>query len=294
MPFEWPEHLQLTTKQRVASILWTLQQNGGEVTDEEGLVTSKLNDLARDLKVIAVPKMAPGAYAPLIGNMCGERDGSPWATNPLIERDTKGKRTYSIRLLVEDDDMPEPELAWRTTQMPVNVAEQLGFVPAGSATKSEPEEVLIDSPVETVDVGPSEVIEDIPDVPTESTTTEVEVRHDTPAALRKVMAISKIATDLMIELSEIAQPITDDAVLGRLADAMEENARLRQEIRSLKDNVETKAREVSALRHSLKITGANLERVRAAVTTNGHLKGDDFEQAALAKLMQQPPAAKSS
>lgn len=288
MAFEWPEHLQLTTKQRVASILWTLQQNGGEVTDEEGLVTSKLNDLCRDLKVIAIPKSAPGAYAPLISNMCGERDGSPWATNPLIERDTKGKRTYAIRLLVEDDDMPEPELAWRTTSMPKAVAEMLGFVPAGSTT-TEPEEVP-DPPGETVDVGPVDVIGDIPDVPTESTTTDVEIRHETPAPLRKVMALSKIVTDLMIELSEDTP--ADELVLGRLADALAEGERLRQKVAALENVVEAKSREVNSLRQSLKLTGANLERLRTAVTTNGHV-AQDAEQRALAQLMQTPPSTKA-
>jgi hypothetical protein len=294
MAFEWPESMQLQTKQRVASILWTLQQNGGEVTEESGLVTALLNDLCRAARVRVIPNQSPGTYASLISNMCGERQGSPWANDALIERDVKGKRTFAIRLLLEDQEMPEPTLAWAPSFMPVGVAETLGLVPTGSAAETvDVGPVEVDEPEVVIETEPSggedaEVIEDVPEVTTEPA--PVAVRAETPAALRKVLAISKLATDLMIELSEIERRHSDESVLERLAETLAENQRLAETNRELRSLVEAKANEIAALRHSLKLTGANLERLRLAVSTNGSGHFEVDGQRELARLMQAPPA----
>jgi len=288
MPFKWPAGMQVQTRQRVASILWTLrQQPGAEVTDRvSGRATHKLNDLCRELRVRQVPRTSPASYAKLITLMTGDAVDSPWAQNPLIERDVNSKRTYAIRLLVQDEDMPDPNLAWAPSFMPVAVAETLGLVPAGATTK-EAAEVATEATV----AAPDEIA-DVPEVTTEpEPTAAVDVRAETPAALKKVMAISKLATDLMIELSEIEHRHGgDEAVLGRLADALADNERLRGRVRDLEALVETKASEIASLRQSLKLTGANLERLRTAVNTNGHVD-PDADQRALARLMQERPAA---
>jgi hypothetical protein len=188
--------------------------------------------------------------------------------------------------------MPPAELAWAPAVMPVAVAEMIGLVPEGSSSKPEPETEREIEPEPVADE-----VGDIPEVTVEPetvmidtpTSTEVAVRAETPAALRKVLAISKLATDLMIDLSELSQR-TDDVALGHLADALEENQRLREQVRQLQAAVEAKSGEITALRKSLTLTGANLERLRTSVTSNGHVQHDPHRE--IARLMQEPPTAR--
>lgn len=280
MPFEWPESLHLATKLRIASILWTLQQHGGEITDESGLATAKLNELCRNARVRALPKQSPGTYPRLLTQMCGEGD-SPW-TEPLIERDLRGKRTFAIRLLLEDEDLPDPDLAWTLAHMPADVAEARGLV----AVPAEPVEEEAPEAIEEETPEPPESEEPVP-------AELVGLRAETPAALRKVLAISKLATDLMIELSEIDQRhVGQDEVLERLATVLADNQRLTETVRELRALVETKANEIDALRQSLKLTGANLERLRLAVSVNGNGRFEVDGQRELARVMQAPPTTR--
>lgn len=291
MSFEWPEHMQLQSKYRVASILWALQRVDGEIAESSGLVTSLLNDICREQRVRVLPKSSPGTYAGLIANMTGEREGSPWATSPLLERELNGKRTYALRLLIEDADLPDPRLAWSPAFMPVDVAQTYGILGGQDVeTETEPEtevEVEPETEPETVDVGPVSVEEGdvenlVEAVESISTVPVVPIPSDppseTPEGLRKLLAINRLATDLMVEFAAMSRPAENDLV-ARLVQANEEITSYRAKVQTLEAALSSKVSEVHALRQSLKLTGANAERLREALaSTNGHVVDEDRER----------------
>jgi hypothetical protein len=247
MPLEWPPGLQQSTKERFASILWALHEAGGEVLSDNGTAPSRLNDICRDLRVRRVPKTNPSQYTYLLARLAGDHHEAPWA-EPVIERKVRGKRTYAIRLLLDETDMPDPALAWRPADMPDRLKAPGESEDVATTVEPEPEQH------------------------------ETEPARSAPGHLRKAMAIQKLATDLMVELSAPPETTDADKTAERLAVALDENARLRNQVQALNNVVEAKTAEISALRHSLKLTGANLETLRVAMAGNGHQKAADEER----------------
>jgi hypothetical protein len=296
MAFEWPETLQLTTRQRIASILWSLQrQPGGEVTDESGFATNALNDVCKKARVRQIPKTAPAVFPNLLANIAGERDGSPWSTNALIEREINGKRTYAIRLLLEDEDMPDPELAWTMGNMPDDVRE--AWYPEGEDVDDGHTVDLETAPI----VGEDVTIDDIPEVDDVVTREPVEAgaaSTDSPIVERLVQ-IASLATDLVIDVAALASHRPEDQVVAQLAWALDEISRLNGLVTQLTDEnrhlaalVEGKTGEVAALQQAVRLTRANLQTMTSKVdaSANGHDEDLERQRRELRKLIGEPTA----
>lgn len=103
-PFQHPPKLPAESKTRCAAILWNLHLQG-PVEDPDGAAVETLMRRLADVGW-AMPKVTVGRIVDGLGNRGGRHsDMYPYH---YIDREVGGKRTFSIRLIVDPEKVPFP------------------------------------------------------------------------------------------------------------------------------------------------------------------------------------------
>lgn len=273
--WEWPPYTHLTRQRLIAAILWELAE-GGDVVDSSGRATIKLGTRLKRWH-ISVPQNMAKVFVDL-----------ETTYGRCIAREVNGRRTYAIRLLLDREKLPP---------RPTGVAE------IDTDDYDEADEVEVDE-VEVDEVEADEV--DVPETPEEVDDDDWGEPFDDDGAFEiletpepkaehtvdRLLLIQSLATEVLMDVAQLAaattQPAADEAALTRLAETLDENARLRRHLAEAKGVAVARANEAEMLRRSLRQVQANLDALRTGAMAN------DEGFRALDRIMREAPTRRDN
>jgi hypothetical protein len=280
-PWHWPKGTTNHSKMSVPALLWALHDLGGTVEDKTGRAASRLVEHATELGTPIHPLSNPG-------HLFKELEGGRYAG--AIKRKVGPKRTYAIRLLLEERQMPpKPRPAKAEPAEPKTPALALPVV------KDEPK-----AEVETISIAPG-----LPVVPPEPSPAPVEpilppiVAVPASDPLNALLEIQGLAMQAVLGLAEqmgqgidLADAAERDAEKTRLAETIEENRRLRRKVNDLTETLVAKGKEVEAMRKALNIAQSNMAAIQKAAADAPNRERQYGNLKATERFMQARPVAK--
>lgn len=289
------------TQRYVAIILWTLHLEGGKVESRVGHGIAALRAAAKRHDMPIDDIKGPSLTVAL-QDLDGGRFGK------AIHRESQGsaQKLYGIELLIPEAELPpDPRPPRLLNPPPREEASPMG---------------------ETVDVGPVVVHEPVDDVPLITTEPLAPIPNTSPNGNRvppepmsytpdeplpspvpmvrpappidSLLHIQSLAAGALIALSQMAgyvEQTTDEArgkdvQAERLAEALEENQRLRTRVKLQEDTIVAKGKEITGLRKSMLQLQANLDAIRGSGQVNHEALRALRERE---QLMQERPRVKA-
>lgn len=287
-PWRWGGYVRDSTKQTTQALLWTLHRLGGTVTDDSGLAPRKLIAAALDYGYhVDRSHQSGGSLSQLMGELeHGRYKGA-------IERETNGKRTRRITLLLKENELPPRPALKRTSAQqsvfvqpapvePVTESPNAGGTGPQPAPQPEPEPEPEPKPhpgpppgprpedpnvvpeLTVVDDEPEEAIE--PKIPPliaidgDPVAKLFQIQNDLISA---TMAVAAMAPTVVVEQDQ------DPEQAERLAKTLEENQRLRRKVNEQTETIVAKTKELEALRKQILIAQNNLRAIQEASNNAG-------------------------
>lgn len=271
-PWKWGVMTHANTKQSVAALLWTLHDLGGTITDGSGLAAAKLAEMAAKRGMPLDRAQASGAG---LSTLMGSLDHGRMAG--CIERETNGKRTKKITLLLEADELPprpQPQRSLLVQAVPDPIEEPV----ADGGTGPRPEEPDTPEP-EPIPAPPGR-----PEDPNLTVVTDEPVTEPVEPVLPPLAIVAdddpmsmllKIQSDLMdatISVAAMGAPViveveqapVDNTIAERLAATLEENNRLRRQVNEARETAVARAKENEGLRKQILVAQNNLRKLQEA------------------------------
>jgi hypothetical protein len=237
-PWEFGAYVTEPVRTTISALLWALHGEGGTIRSESGRVGTALRDRAVELGYFIHPryqassKSASGGISSLLASLELDTYGTE-----AIEREKNGTRSFEIRLLLDDEEMPpKPVLVKKTlgdstepVANPVDVSQPIDaveHVEQGDLTEGWDD---IDAP----NMAPDTV--DLPDIATFEIETlpEVITVSDTPSPYGLVLEAQRSITRALVSLAGNTPPPVDHtellALRARVNVLTEELANVRAE-----------------------------------------------------------------
>jgi hypothetical protein len=310
-PWQWPTYTTRNMKTTIAAILWTLHDLGGELHDTSGRCLSRLRDECAERGMPVHPKHRAGSG---LTQILKELDRGRFAGT--IERVGASKRTFVIRLLLAEDELPARPVPVKTYNVAALDSTASVFAvkapvdaPAAGWSGGEPDapepetpepevpeadteddiedEVIEDEKVETVVLGPVELVE--PNIPPLAV-----VPTSTGHPIDALLAIQELSIQAILQLSrtpDAPAPVDDselDAIRTRLADTLTENNTLRRKVNAHLETIRAKEADLVNMRKALALANNNLAAIREA-GNRPNLESNLRNLRQVEKLMTAPP-----
>ena len=262
--WKWPRGIHRHTPVRVAAVLWSLKELGGEVYDPKGCC-----------KAIVLEHAASRGFDLPNIQFLFERMEAPdyfGHDGPCIRREMGSRQTYRVTLLVKDADMPP--CPWPRGQ--AGAVSSNGSGPINTAAELR---ALLERDDEPVDDPASEPMpEEQSDDPVDDLLTIMRLSNNVLCRLASGMASG-----------EEQQPnVGKGDQAERLAAALDENARLRRKLAAAEETARARKAEADAARRANVQLQSNLN---ALLNQSRH---DDSGFKALRKMMAEKPRVASS
>jgi hypothetical protein len=263
----WPRFTNERTKRSIPAVLWALHEMGGEVADpQSGRVPAKIVAKAQELGW----PVHPGTNTSML---FAELENGRYGR--CLYRETNGKRTFLVRLLLTDEEMPPKPHAIKTYKVDKVKPESVfaSAPPIEPDPEPEPEQPtpapkpVPDDPNVTLAVAPEPEPEVV--APTISPLVGVDAGIDPIDLLFDIQRLSMTAVVALATTAgtpDINPDNSDerDAERARLATTLEENNRLRRKLNEATETLVAKSKEIEALRKALAIAQNNLRAVQDA------------------------------
>jgi hypothetical protein len=293
------------TRQLAYALLWTLFDLDGELRSASGNANRELVAEAHKLGYRIPPyylSMGSG-----LSQVIREMDHGRFAG--LVSRELGSRKTYAIKLLLTEDQMPP-----RPARLSIQAIEANGG-PTDPRTTQEPKPPQ-QAPVTTPSVPPElpETPEPKVDDPQPEPDVEAEQLTD-EATLLSVPSMSVEATEpidalLMIQhlamqaalgiasvIGQVPAPAPEgdemDAIKVKLAETLEENQRLRLKCNANAETAHAKAKECDALRKALMVSSSNLKAMQQASGQGPELERKLANLKQVQRFVAEPPKAKA-
>lgn len=267
--WQWTQGAKESITTTIPALLWTLHEEGGEVHDSSGQAGRKLAEMAKARGYVIARTHEPdhstgSALSSLLGQLDhGDRYGG------CIEREMNSKRTFTIRLLLDVEQLPP-------RPHPV-VIKQAPSSPAAGGSGPRPAEDP--TPMPPAEPTPAPEAPEQPETALVLAQPDVEVVHpvlpplaivddaDPVAILLQIQDLSMTAVLAVAKsIGERGEPVVDaderDHQAKRLADTLEENNRLRRKVNDHAETISAKTKEINALRQALKVAQGNLHAIQ--------------------------------
>lgn len=273
-PWQWNLQSKGSAKLAVPALLWTLKELGGEITDESGRAGHRLAEEAVK-RGYRLPPTYLGRSGPR-SQMLASLESGVYAG--CIVRESNGKRTFKIILLLSDDEMPPRPATKSQPTVKVITAQQRPIAPVAVFTPRDESTVEPEPDIETPEpeAPPAEPYQ--PELPDDPDTPDVDDVTVIPPLL--TVDASDDAFMLMLEASQlIARAMiatnmrapsptgpTDteiDEAAGRMAATIAENQRLRRQLNEARETANARAKEAEGLRKALLVAQGNLKAFQA-------------------------------
>jgi hypothetical protein len=301
-----------STKQAIVGLLWTLFDLGGEIRCKQGKAGRALVNEAVAIGYRMPTQVTSPISAGSLSQLLQEMDHGRFAG--LISREVGPKRTYAIKLLLTEDQLPprpplltlkaiEPKANGgptdpRTTQEPKPPATEPEQAPV--TTPSVPPDVEPEPEPEVNDPQPEPTEDEqladeatLPSVPTYA----VEATEPIDALLMIQHLAMQAAIGIAGQLGQPPAPENDraelHAVQERLADTLDENQRLRRKLADVCETTNAKAKECEALRKALMVSSSNLKALQAASNQGPSLERKLANLKNVQSFIASPPKAKA-
>jgi hypothetical protein len=213
-PWEFGAYVTEPVRTTISALLWALHHDGGTIRSESGRVGAALRDRAVELGMFVHPryqatsKTASGGISSLLASLEMDTYGTE-----AIEREKNGTRSFEIRLLLKDEEMPpKPVMVKRTL---------------GDSTK--PQTNPVDVSARSVDVVEHVEVEDLedgwddidaPDMAPATIDTadissfpEIIIVSDTPGPYGLVLEAQRSVTRALVTLARETPPPADHTEL---------------------------------------------------------------------------------
>jgi len=263
---DWKQTLDLRSLPYATADRVTLLQalwHHGTITESHGLATTSLRKAAEQYGYVYEKNESKSRIATMLKSM-----------GPAIERETKGKRTFRIRLIAlperwykqvnpngdQPAATPEPVVETRIYHEEPAPEQKPEFPPG--ATTPEPEPELVQSPY----------LEVLPQV--------------AMSLLTQVVEIISAGKPEMIEARVKQLNLQLDDALRRLADSQQHSEALRRQLRGAGDELSAVKHERDGLRARLRQTEYNLKQ---AMSNDAMKQVDERVRDELAKVMRAVP-----
>lgn len=293
--WEWNRFTRDSTQQTVRCLLWTLLEMGGEVNDPNGRSAHRLVGEARKRGYMPAavhdPFVRKGKTTGSLSQLIYELEKGDYAGT--ISRVVNGKRTYKIKLMITEDQLPPRPLPVVVKKVePTKPAPE----PVRVITKAEADAAIKPAsapppPVVPATTNGSEVGQETPlpaglDIAPPIDEPDIVVPTVPPLVIAEAGAI-----DLLLEIQQLVMRATIavatdiggndeprqtddyDDVTRRLAETLEENNRLRRKCNDQAETLMAKLKEIDALRKALAIAQNNIK-----VMQDAHAQGADLER----------------
>lgn len=299
--WQWGKGAHESMMTTVPALLWTLREEGGEVHDSSGRAGAKLVQLADARGYVIHPTHRPGhltgsSLSTLLGQLdFGKRYGG------CIEREMNSKRTYKIRLLLDEEQLPprpHPVVIKQAKSSPVPTAGGTGPRPAEDPKPMPPTEPT-----------PAPEVPEQPETALVVAEPDVEVINPILAplavmgdadAISALLQIQNLSLSVVLTVAEmrgrLREPVVEDAderdaQAKRLADTLEENNRLRRKVNDHAETINAKAKEITALRQALKVAQNNLHAIQQNANEAGQRERNLAKLAGNQRFIAERPEA---
>ena len=280
----------MRTQQLIPAMLWALK-HGGPALSPSGHANSVLYERMLDMGAPPAWLMGDQRVATAVKELEGGRYGK------VLRRDTRGrpKSVFTISLVPPFDDPanlpPDPYVALARDERPKSApderpagADKLDALMRGDDLDEETidqavVDVAVDAALATVN-GPH--LQDMREVQATANGLPPEPLD----FVDRLLMIQKLANEVLIDLVTVAAnaPSASPDSGSRLADALEENQRLRRKLADATETAVAHKKEAEAVRRAAKQTQANFDALLSQSRT------DDSGFKALRKMMQEKPA----
>lgn len=281
--WQWPAGTHEKSMQTVPAILWTLHELGGEIHDKRtGFALSKL---VSEAERMGWPVHPGTNMSQMLANLEDGRYGR------IIERETNGRKTYTIRLLLSEAELPPRPNKVKSYPVESVPKKSVFAAKVKSATETVEEEVDRLKAMLEADTAPES---ETPELVVPSIPPLMVVSDDPMDLLLQIQQLSMTA--VMALATSIGTPVPSpdnsaerDAERARLATTLEENNRLRRKLNEATETLVSKTKQCEALQKALALANNNLATIQNAANQAPDRERKLANLRGVERLMQQPP-----